>query len=371
MKVLKTLLIFSVALMYGQQNDYSYITDYYNLRTKKNKDSVWAYTNSLINSNILNKEAFGYAARAYLYSKEGDSVNTKTYFNKSLELLQQTTLKNNTELNGNIAYLRSLYYTDIHETEQALSIINNAIELCNETCSQLLHIKLISTKGRIYSLNNNHFEALKLSKITLSKIKKLPNYNSDYIVKKEYLKELVKRIHRSINIYYSDKEIYNVFLDSSKHLLKQAKLYAKDKKISDFNVFFEGINGDINFYKSNYAVAKNYYQIYSEFFKKNTKRKAHASFKIAECNFFLNFNKAAETTFLAQIESSIWKEYELLENEALCYLYLSKIYKQNGKTEKALNYSNQYSEILTTYLKNKSDSDIAIHKTQIKEKQKK
>ncbi len=362
MKIITVLFLFFTVFSYSQENDSSYITEYHRLISKK-PDSAFSLSNRLISEKSNEKKAFGFAGKAYFYTLKSDFEQADIFFKKALLELNRPSLRKKIELRGNVLYLQSLRYIESHELETCINILNKTLNLCSENCSFILENRIQSTLARAYSLSNKHIKALEISTISLAKIRKTENYSTNYNLKKEYIKELVKASNRSMNLYYSDKQKYKSYLDSTKHYSVLAENYSKEYQISDYNVYVSMIHADINFQQLNYKIAMQYCEDVLKFFKKRGSKKkiAQTLFRIAECHYHLNENNKAETIFLRQLEDNIWTEFQLLKNEADCYFYLFKINAKKGETKKALNYANRYDEKVKEYHVIKNANDLSVN----------
>ena len=123
----------------------------------------------------------------------------------------------------------ALRYIETHEYEIAQNILNSALEFCSEKCSLVINNKLRSNLGRIFSMSKNHKEALELSYISLTQIKNAPDFVKDYDLKKEYLRELLSAVGRSMNAYLFDEELYeNLFRFYKKNTPNYLKNFLKN-----------------------------------------------------------------------------------------------------------------------------------------------
>ena len=71
------------------------------------------------------------------------------------------------------------------------------------------------------------------------------------------------------------------------------------------------------------------------------------------------------------MNDNIWLEYQLLNNEALCYYYLFKINEREGNLSIALKYAEKYVEKNEAFLNIKNASDLYVNdKMHIREREK-
>ncbi|MEM6720355.1 MAG: helix-turn-helix domain-containing protein [Bacteroidota bacterium] len=328
------------------------------------RDSLVSYCDELIASKDVSKNIFGLAAKAHHeYTLQSDFDSADVLFEKSLSKLASID-EVHPEVKSYVLHFQSLRYISSHELETAINILFEATKICNEKCSFLLESKLQSTLARAYSLSGKVFKALEISHLCLSKIKNSPDFTNSNHLKKEYVRELVRAANRSMNVfYYLDRETYKSYLDSTQHYITMAKTAAEKYKISGYARGITLTNADIHFYKHDYKTAQQYWKKAIKTYKKikYKKRIAQISFRIAECDFFLeNFDKAA-IVFQQQLQDHTWKEFQLLNNEALCNFYLFKIYKLREKSEEAMAYADQYGIKIKEYLEAKNESFTAVN----------
>ncbi|MBC8757714.1 AraC family transcriptional regulator [Kordia sp. YSTF-M3] len=364
---------FISVISYAQNNVTSFIAKYNKLYLK-NPNAAISFCDQLIDSEENDKKAFGYAGKAYVHSLQSDFDLADPLFKKAIAQIELVT-QEKTDIKGYIFYFQSLRYLESHELETAIYILNETIRYCASNCSPLLEIKLQAALSRLYSLSNKHFKAIEINHVCLSKIKTAPNYLTDYSLQKEYLRQLVSLGFKfmSIHIYHLNEKKYESYLDSTQQYAILAKNYAKKQQIPDYNGNIILMNGDINFYKHNYKIAKQYYQeglkIYQE--ENRKKRIAQGQFVIAECDYYLKNWTQAEAIFLKQLANDTWSEFQLLDYEAICYFYLFKIYEQRQQPQKALEYANSYAQKIEEYLKTRNASETSISDIVVHEKRKK
>lgn len=358
MKKIKIAVLFLFFTVFSySQTKYPYIVEY-NKLISKNKDSALSFSNRLIERGNIQEKAYVNALR-FKYELADE------FFQKSLEQLSKTNSRKTFELKASILHLKSLRYAESQELLKAIKTANDALKTCNDNCSFILERKLQATLGRAYSMANKHKEAIEISNISLAKIRKRHDFSTNDILKKEYVKELVRVASRTLNLYRSDKEEYKPYLDLSKDYIEQAEKYSKDFGIPDFDSYIWGIYAEVNFFKEIYDVAKEYYEkglaVYER--EKFVKKIEQSLFRIAECDYFLKNYDEAEATLLRQIESDVWSEYQLLANGWLSYFYLFKINEQKGNSKKALKYATEYAEKIEEHFKAKNASDLSVNDT--------
>ena len=362
LKILCLILFVSSHFLIGQNSNQYFIESYYALLSK-DKDSAIAFCNQLINSSNYGKKAFGLAGKGHIYVSKADYENAYNLFNKSTSLLEDKKVVIDKEVKGNILYLEAEFYTIKLQFDKALLLLSSALDNCNGQCSFVLENKLQSTQGRIYSISKNRLKALEINRISLKKIKEQPNFSTSYELKKEYLKELAKASSRSMNMYIVDKEKYGNYLDSTKAYTLMSREFATKNNIHIYDSYIETYFAEIEFYQDKFDTAKRYYANALEIYlkKNNQKKMAQMQFQIAECDYYLNNFNDAEATFKRQIEENVWSHYPLLDNNALCYDYLAKIYKQKGDLVKAIEYGETYITSYEEFLAEKNSSDLNVN----------
>jgi AraC-like DNA-binding protein len=361
-KSIVVFLLFFTVSSFSQNHSNAFIEKYENLLSA-NRDAVTKYSEELILSNDVTKNAFGLAAKAYEYVLLSDFASADTLFEQSFAKLA-TIEAVDVEVKSYILLLQGLRYVNSHELEIATQLLMEATENCNGNCSLVLSLKLQSTLARAYSLSGKVFKALEISHFCLKEIKKALETSETNYLKKEYAKELVKASNRCMNVYfYLDRETYRSYLDSAQQYINSAEKYAKRHQITTYDGNFALVNADINFNLRNYELCRQYMYTALDIYKERNypKRIAQIVFRIAECDFFLNNYESAIPVFLKQIEEETWKEYELVDYHPLCHFYLFKIYKQRKESEKALAYANSYVKEIKTYLEAKNASLLAVN----------
>ena len=362
MKVKVIFLVFLTINLFadGQQGSINFIDDYYHLLSK-DKDSASIYCDQLTKSSSKDKRAFGYSGKAHLYTIKSKYKIADSLFSKSEQVINMASDK--PELISNILYLKALRYVETHEYDIALHILDNAIELCQDNCSFILDNNIYGTMGRIYSMSKNTLKAIEISRNSLERFENQPNFLIDTNLKTQYLKELARISSRTMNLYRKDTIRYKSYIDSSKIYTKKSKNFANQNHINTYDSYIEACFADIEFYKKKFNKAKKYYRtvLYIDKNNEKSKRVAQAEFKIAECDFYLDNLDDAKATFLKHIENDIWSEYQLLDYRAMCFDYLSKIYKKNGDLNKAIEYSETYLKEYKDYLAEKNDSDLNVN----------
>ncbi|WP_156168998.1 helix-turn-helix domain-containing protein [Kordia jejudonensis] len=355
-------MLFFTIVSYSQSNSTSFI-DKYNQLYLTNPANAMSFCDELILAKEAEKRTFGYAGKAYVHALQSDFDLADASFQKAMQQLEFVA-KEKAEIECYILYFQSLRYLESQELETAIRILHKAINTCTGSCSPLLEIKLQSALGRLYSLSDKLFKAIEIKKLCLQKIKEVPTYSTDYQLKKEYLRQLVSLAftYNSVHIFHVAEENYNVYIDSAQQYTTLAEKYAEKNQISNYNANLIILNSDINFYRHNYKVAKEYAEKALEYYQNRNRKKRTAQllFVIAECNYLLKNWDQAEATFVKQIENNTWTEYQLLDFEALCYYYLFKIYEQKQQPKKALEYANTYAQKIEAHLKTKNASDVSI-----------
>ncbi|MDC1162350.1 helix-turn-helix domain-containing protein [Tenacibaculum sp.] len=361
MKIKKIVIIlfFTAISMNSQINKNSLILQYNNELSKGEEHAI-NFCNQLIEHEEIDKKALGFAGKGNIHSSKSKFKLADIFFEKALNQLSKI---KQLEIKAYILYLKANRYIESHELEMAINLLNKAIDLCSNNCSFMLEIKLQTSLGRAYSLSNQHIKALEINNISLSKITKSLDYSSNDNLKKEHVSQLYRTACKSINLYLSDKNKFSVHLDSAQRYSKLCQDYSKKYDFQTFNGYISLLNADLNFYEKKYKAAKEYYDKGLEIFrrKKHSKKIEQILFRIAECYYNFKNIDAAESIFLRQINNNIWSEFQLLDNEAQCYFYLSKINEQKKHSKKALNYAKITLEKIKEHLKTKNASNLSIN----------
>ncbi|MFY0629594.1 MAG: helix-turn-helix domain-containing protein [Flavobacteriaceae bacterium] len=361
-KVALLFFLFATVITYSQESINSYIVEY-NRLISKSPDSALAICNQLIAQKDKGKNAFGYAGKANFYTLESEFELAGAFFEKALSLLKEVHSLDEIEIKANIFCLKSLWYLEKHDVGKAINILHEAINLCSGKCSPKLEVRFHSILGRAYSLSREHFKALEMSNISLIKLVRIPDFNTNNDLQKEYVREHMKVAYRSLALYVTNKEKYSAYLDSTLYYTKQLQKYASLYKVTNYNGSIATLNADINYEKNYFKTSKKYYEEALDIYTKRNykKRVDQILFRIAECHYELgNYNKAEEI-FLKQINSATWVKYKLLKNEAYSYFYLFQINALRENSEKASYYGDLFDKKQAEYYETRNESNLRVN----------
>ena len=150
----------------AQQNGKTYAAEYYRL-ISVSRDSTSRFCEQLIASDSPGKMAFGYAGKAHLATLNSNFELADDWFEKADLALRTFESDQTLELKGHILLLKALRLIESHELEEAINLLSEVSNFCNEDCSFLLTNKVQSALGRSYSLSSQHFNALQISHVSL------------------------------------------------------------------------------------------------------------------------------------------------------------------------------------------------------------
>ncbi len=357
-----TLLLCFVIISLHAQRTQNLISSY-NKLLSKHKDSAIVFTNTLISSYKTKEEkAYGLAGKAYVNTLKSEYELADTLFKKSFSELDAIDAPD-AVFKANIQLLFALHNIEQHKLLNAILILNDALQICDTKCTSILKIKLQSSLAKAYSLSKKHQQALEISNLSLKTIRNIPSFNTNFDLKKEYIRELIKAANRSINLYLANKNKYSSYIDSTKKYTDLAKLNAEKYTIINYNGSVHLLNADIYFHQGYYSAAKVFYEKGLTIFKKKKypKRVAQILFRIAECQYHANDITAAETIFLEQLNNKTWENFKLLDNEAKSYFYLFKIEEKRKHTSEALHYANLYVEKMKKHLIKKNNTNLSVN----------
>ena len=360
------LLVFLVlAMLLGNpsiaQQD-TYITEYYRLLFV-DRDSARFFCDELLLSQNPDKEAFGFAGKAYVAALEADFEKADLLFVQANDAVQALESPNKVELRSYVQLYEALRLIESHELEAAIDILSKVSEACRDGCSEGLNLKVQSTLGRSYSMSSQPLEALRISQNTLSSIRNLLNANASQDMQVRYAHGLLNAAGRAFNYFLLNKNEHRTYVDTTIFFTENARLFVEKNQLKDLNGRILLQYADINLHTDDFAGAKENYVEALGFYKnsKYKKRVEQISFQLAECHYNLNEYQQAEDILVRQLEESVWEEYQLLDYDARLHYYLFKIYEVIGLAEEALQFANSYQEKMVAYYETKRESDLKVN----------
>ena len=365
---LKKVFLICVFISFIVINQKLFSQDYRSVFVEKynvSKDSAKAYSDQLIISSNLSIRAFGFGAKGYLLSKEGNYTQAHENFDISFkELKKIQNKKRRLQEKIHILYYYSNLQLTEHEIEKANETINEGIQLASELDDVVMLIKFKNLVGRSFSLLGLDKKAIENGKNTITQIKTFKHKFTESSYNTTLFDAYLNTGNRTINFFLRDSLNNEAYLDSTKIYVEKAKEFVETNNIqlsSKQKRRILNLKADISFFNKKYEEAiKNYEETLEIVETSNLKKRAYQiKFRLAECYFFLGEYEKAKGLFNELDKVDLYR-FKLLKNNVIIKYYYAQIYQKSGDMKLVLKYSDSFNSALEDYYKKVSNLKIDI-----------
>jgi AraC-like DNA-binding protein len=347
-----------------ETKQFQILQDKVRLLSSKNIDSAFVVANKIERSNNFIHKAFAKGSKGYLFQLINDSINSKTNYKQSLELIKKAPAS--FEKTKNLAYLYN--YGGLsdwlrRDYSSALLKYQKGEQLSKEANDIIQLVKFNSNIALINGNIGNYKTAIKKclnSEYLIEKNKKL------YTIEQYNLNK--SNVYLSLGTFYETKfENENkkniVLIDSALHYYKKAVLFSfentKNKIAAQLNI------ANILLYKNRINETEKTYQNIVTEAKENNLAHEH-SIAIYNLGYFYYSQKKypKALVYFEKTDSIFRKNQSNLEDFIYSNYYQSKIYENFSDDENSLKHANVYLDYFEKNEENISNQTEEINQSQ-------